>query len=263
MQLSQDLHSYRLMRDFWLRDFERDVAELNFSLRRAGFDQAGLVSCPPSVLTGDLFSKRKGDCILLMGINPAWQGDDNKAFQAADIRPSRELHKNRDFEAYRNRRAEFFRGDDAHYGKHFTRLGNALRLADSARPSLADARSYLDNQAIVLDLLPFWSRNLKQLTLNRAADAEPVQLWREVVNAVVEDFRPRALIFNTSGQRPMINTFFGVTLARIASVKPLYAAKLPDGTPIMVHSQLNAPRGASHEEYGQMVRDWTQWLSEN
>lgn len=191
------------IRKFWLRDFERDVSDLNRELRKPRKDRAGFESVPPSVLTGDLFNLKPGECLLILGMNPKWRAGGMEAEWAKrDIIPAINLHKEGDFKAYSAARAEYFTvNNGAYHGRHFTRLGNLL--APHFFGGQADsAIDFMNRHAAVMDLLPWWSTNIENIDPNKlCVPLEPLMEWRGVIEAAIETLRPSLIIVHGLGFR--------------------------------------------------------------
>jgi len=92
---SEAARFYEAVESFWLRPFENDVHLLNISLAKAG-RCAGIELFPPSVLTGDPFQLPEGNCLLVLGMNPKWQGN-KAAFLKYDLTPAKSAYEERNF----------------------------------------------------------------------------------------------------------------------------------------------------------------------
>lgn len=248
------------VRGFWLRDWRADVELLDRALARSGAPGAGLVCEPPSLLTGDPFQIAIGEGLLVLGLNPKWQGDD-ATFQRCDAGPARAAREREDFSVYCAQRAAYFDPDSrASYGRYFTRLGAALAAGffDTSVPSrnaAADARRFLRHHVAKLDLLPWWSARTAAIDDARVTVAlEPIAAWAEIIRLAADTLRPRAIVVNGSGWRRLVGEVFDIDLSlrtvKAASDKLIsaYFGRYGD-TPVLVHAQLNSRSGPGHDAY--------------
>jgi hypothetical protein len=249
--------------EFWLRPFEADVEMLNKALAKNG-ETAGIEKCPPSVITGDPFSNDFQNCLIVLGINPKWQKDND--FQKIDVNPAEEAWRAKDFERYTRTRADYFTGA-AYYGRYFTRLGNALAsgffgVPVARKDQAKAARSFFSRHVVKLDILPWWSENVNGIDPQKIDPTlEPIRAWRRVIEAAIAEFKPQAIVVNGCGWRPAIKGLLGCELSefkfRATGEKGgiSYFGTVAS-TPLLAHGQLGAPSGAGHEEYRLMVSKW-------
>lgn len=245
---------------FWLRDFETDVPKLNRILAKTGQQSAGLQVAPPSVLTGDPNGLEPGNCLMVLGINPGWRN--TPEFRANDIEPALAAHRAGDFERYRKRRSEYFRGGPEFHGGHYTRLGAALRSAFSnqiliQRDRKRSAKELFDKHILMADLLPWWSSTAGSLDLARIGNVPFYLEWQNIVRQWISTFQPQAIIVNTCGSatRAAIRLLLGVEL-RSFSMRPRAYCGSYLQTPVFVHPPLNHSRELSHERYCALAAEW-------
>jgi hypothetical protein len=245
---------------FWLRDFRADVAVLNRRLAKAGRESAGFETAPPSVLTGDPTALEPGNCLMVLGINPAWRN--SPEFLTSDIGPAREAYSSSDFEKYRERRANYFRGGPEFHGGHFTRLGTALRGAFtvgelSEGDKRQAAKALFDRYILMADLLPWWSTNIERMDLARLSDVPFYSYWQEILRGWMRSYSPQAIVVNTSGkaQRNAVELLLETDLAPFSQKPKAYYGTV-EGTPLFVHPQLNGCRELSHERYQRLAQEW-------
>lgn len=202
--------------DFWLRSYERDVTLLNEALRKPLARTAGFESAPPSILTGDPFSLTPGDCFVVLGLNPHWRtGGLEGEWARHDVLPSIRDHEHLDFERYRARRAGFFEPGNPQYNKHhFSKLGNRLGRC-LCNPQIDDAKDVFRRKVLMLDLLPWWSRDTKCIDPQRLnSDIEPLILWKDIIQKFIGILRPTAIIVNGASMRAFAASFLGTKLQR-------------------------------------------------
>lgn len=252
--------------DFWSRDYVADVRDMNRQVGRRG-GSAGFEEVPPSVLTGNPFTLSPGGCVAVIGLNPKWQAGGWAAPRAKfDIIPARTEHAAGDWLGYRQRRARFFdAGDPQYYGRYFTKLGN--RLSEVFSPHTPqDARAFFRRKIVKLDLLPWFSSDLKGVDPARLNSAIPaLEAWKHVVQTALLTLKPVAIVINGSGFRELVEAFFAVRLDRFTignGQKPAYAYSAMVGearTPLLVHAQLNAQGApASGTAYAALFREWSE-----
>jgi hypothetical protein len=252
---------------FWKREHKEDVALLNRELGKRGQSAGFVDSAPPSVLTGDPFRLEPDQCILVLGLNPKWQGDD-AAFLQNDVQPAVGAWKAKDFQSYRQFRASYFAASSkAYYGAYFSRLGNTLGQAllsagtAKSKPSVV-AREVFTRHAAKFDLLPWWSSGTSAINVeNVRSTIEPVAAWQGVLHAFIQDFRPTEIIVNGSGLRSVVTELLrcrlqpldrhGAYQGRVGELD-----RQNDGAPVLVHAQLNSPGGLGHDQYRELVAAW-------
>lgn len=252
---------------FWTREHKEDVALLNHELGKRGQSAGFVDSAPPSVLTGNPFSVEPGRCVLVLGLNPKWQGD-KAAFLKDDVKPALDAWKAGDFQSYRRLRASYFSaGSQAYYGAYFSRLGNTLGQAAlsvgtaKSKPSVV-AREVFTRHAAKFDLLPWWSTGTSAIKIdNVRSTIEPLAAWQGVLHAFIEDFRPAEIIVNGSGFRSVVSELLrcrlqpldrhGAYHGRVVDID-----RQSDGAPVLVHAQLNSPGGLGHDQYRELVAGW-------
>ena len=123
---------YHATRNFMARDHQKDVDELNELIRKKKSINAGLIrQMPPIPFTGNPWSKSKGNCVLLVGINPRWHERGTKQYEK-ELLPSMKhissFHSgdNSAFDKYLDSRNDYFKSG-MKYGRHFTFLENRFR----------------------------------------------------------------------------------------------------------------------------------------
>lgn len=125
----------RELRRFHALDWRSCVRELDVALARDRGRPSGLEMSPPSIITGDPFALRSGNCVLVVGINPGWP---NAEMQRIDCAPARDAWE-MGFDRYKAYRGGYFdegpgapgrtKKGDPRYSSHFSRLGNTLARA--------------------------------------------------------------------------------------------------------------------------------------
>lgn len=261
------------VRLFLARDYVADVRRLNGVLARAGHSSAGLEQAPPSVLTGDPYAMRSGRCIAVFGLNPKWQRDGRQgAWAQTDVLPTEIELARGAFDVHEQRRAGYFEeGNPQYYGRYFTRLGN--RLADSLlRNEPTDAREVFRRYAFKLDLLPWWSENTNFIDPRAISDdLAPIAEWKNLVTAFLETLRPRAIIVNGSGFRPLASAILDTPLTRFdfegVNGRPMVAyhgRTAGTGIPVLVHKQVGSQGGPGDRmSHSTMVNTWRRYANAN
>lgn len=261
------------VRKFLLRSYVDDVRILNRTVAKSGSTSAGFEEAAPSVLTGDPYKLTPGSCVAVIGLNPKWQRDGwNGGWAQTDLlQTERELAAENVID-YEVRRARYFhQGNPQYYGPYFTRLGN--RLARSLFPqSELDAREVFIRHAFKLDLLPWWSEDIRNVDCNKLTlpHLEPVQAWVGIVREFLSVLRPKLVIVNGSGFREFASQMLQARFTRFAfrSVKGSemigYRGSMPGSDlPIMMHKQVGARGGPGDDiSYGNLVREWQLGLTE-
>ena len=117
------------LHNFMKRDYSKDVEELNLLLAKSNSADLRPES-PPIPFTENPWSKVKGECTLLVGINPKWHEPGSKTGQfESEISESISLiNRFRDgdedcFSKYLDQRKNYFR-EGFEYGGHFTYIAN-------------------------------------------------------------------------------------------------------------------------------------------
>jgi hypothetical protein len=251
------------VRAFCTPGWRDDVTALNQSLKRPTSGTAGFVDQPPSLLTGDPFRVRRGEGLLVLGLNPKWQGDDAR-FRHNDADPARATFE-QCFQSYRTERAKYFTEDGAaYYGKYFTRLANALALAFfdvpvPTRHKAIVAKRFCRKYVAKFDLLPWWSSVTAKIDNGKVrTDVSPIGRWASVIRLATEALEPRAIVVNGSSWLRLVEDIFSIELNLFTYDDPgrprshAYAGAF-DGVPVIVHGQLNAQGGASHAGYANLV----------
>ncbi|GAO40179.1 hypothetical protein SCH01S_45_00220 [Sphingomonas changbaiensis NBRC 104936] len=207
---------------------------------------------PPSIITGDPFALEPGRCILVVGINPGWP---NAEMQKTDCVPAHQAWES-GFDGYRTHRRVYFQemtgepgrtknADPRYNGRHFSRLGNtlarALGVAHEHWDAGANARQFFRQRAAILDLIPYWSRNTKNLNLAAALQKDCIRQWCEVVSAFIREKRPQIIVVNNRGEPVVINGMLGCEIAPVAGVGLLGGRTGADNlaTPVLAHPFLS------------------------
>lgn len=255
---------YRELEKFWSRPYEADVALLNRELKKSSCATAGLEVAPPSVLTGDISRLEPGNCIVVLGKNPAWRkGGLSAPWAKADVLPTIRDHNNGDFATYRKRRARYFEpGNPQNHGGHFTKLGNVLR-ANIHLPA-HDARSFLNNHVAIFDVIPWWSVDTKKIDASRLTqDIEPVRHWHEVLTTAFRHLRPNVIIVHGVGFSTVAEKILGISLENFVwtmchgrSVRGL--AGVFDGATPVIGLPLVTGRGwpGGEESFSELLAAW-------
>lgn len=257
-----------LVADFWLRDYRRDVRELNNELKKRTALSAGLEEAPPSVLTGDPSSLARGECIIVLGKNPKWRADGLAgAWAQADVIPSIRFHENEDFESYRRQRATYFHDDDQqHHGGHFTTLGNMLR-PHFFGGNTGTAREFMRTRVSVLDVIPWWSENTNAIDSTKLSLLlEPLDAWRRVVTAFIRTLRPSIIIlhglgFQTAAEAMLDTKLYEFVWGRTATGRRVrgLTGQLPYGTRVLGHPLVTERRvwPGGDWSYDDLLRAWS------
>jgi hypothetical protein len=242
----------RALRRFHALDWRRCVHELDVALATDRSRPSGLEMSPPSIITGDPFALRPDNCVLVVGINPGWPGAE---MQRIDCAPAREAWE-AGFDAYKNHRQGYFHegageagrttNADLRYNRHhFSRLGNtlarALGVADEEWDAGPNARQFFRDFAAILDLIPYWSRDTRNLNVAAALGHECVRQWHEVVSAFVREKRPRLIIVNNRSELAVINGMLGCEIAPVPG-GGFFAARTGADTletPVLAHPFLS------------------------
>ena len=242
----------RELRRFHALDWRRCVREMDVALAADRSRPSGLEMSPPSIITGDPFALKTGSCVLMVGINPGWP---NPEMQRIDCVPAREAWE-AGFDTYRIHRRPYFQESpgepsrtsnaDPRYNRHhFSRLGNtlasALGIAEEDWNAGPNARRFFRDYAAILDLIPYWSRNTRNLNLAAAVQQDCVRQWREVISAFIRNKRPRLIIVNNRSEPAVINRMLGCEIAPVG-VGGFFAGRTnPEsfGTPVLAHPFLS------------------------
>lgn len=238
------------LRAFYRRDWHADVDILNRDLARGDRDTARFEFSPPSIITGDPFRLTPGNCLLVVGINPAWPNTEHK--RRIDCH-SAQLAWETGFEAYRAHRRSYFaeahgrdgrtRNADQRYSPHFSRLGNAIAHAVGAMEPGWDAgpvaRKLFRESAAIFDLLPYWSADIRHVDLSRVDldRHDCISHWNGVIEAFIDEKAPALIIVNNCGQRSLIEAMLDCALRPVEGTD-FYAARRSDlvrGTPVIAH----------------------------
>lgn len=244
------------LRQFHSRDWQADIEFLNGELAGPRAKSARLENSPPSIITGDPFALRAGNCILVVGINPGWPP---RARQAIDCVPAQRAWQ-QGFECYRRHRRSYFDESDGRAGRttsadpryspHFSRLGNfianATRQVEPEWEPGPTARKLFREQAAIFDLLPYWSRNTKDLDRDRVHPERQVCMagWRQVLRAFITEKRPTAIIVNSSGNRDLICRMLECSIHAVPETSFYAGHREVDGvrTPVLAHRFLSSWR---------------------
>lgn len=258
----------RELRRFHALDWRSCVRELDVALVRDRARPSGLEMSPPSIITGDPFALRSGNCVLVVGINPGWPSAE---MQRIDCDPAREAWE-AGFDGYRAHRRPYFQerpgqpdrtsnADPRYNGHHFSRLGNtlarALGVVNEDWDAGTNARNFFRQFAAILDLIPYWSRDTRNLNLAAAIRQDCVQQWHEVIAAFIEEKRPRLIIVNNRSEPAVINGMLGCEIAPVGR-GGFFGARTRAGTPVLAHpflSRWRITRQAYIERFSEAVRE--------
>ena len=148
---------------------------------------------------------------MVLGINPGWP---SPKIQQIDCKPAQRAWE-AGFDEYRLHRRHYFaeaagkpghtkKADQRYNGRHFSRSGNflasALGVAHEGWDAALNARRFFRENAAILDLLPYWSRDTKNLNLAGALQQESVRHWRKVISAFIKEKQPKLVVVNGNGK---------------------------------------------------------------
>lgn len=239
----------RELRRFHGLNWRTCIRELDVALAKDRARPSGLEMSPPSIITGDPFTLTPGNCVLVVGINPGWPSPEK---QRIDCVPAREAWE-AGFDTYRAHRRPYFEESPGEPGRtsnadprynrhHFSRLGNtlarALGVAEKDWDAGPNARKFFRDHAAILDLIPYWSRDTRNLNLPDAVLQDCVRQWHEVISAFIREKRPRLIIVNNRSQPAVINGMLGCEIAPIGG-GGFFAGRADDDTPVLAHPFLS------------------------
>ena len=216
----------RELRRFHSLDWRRCVQEFDAALARDADQPSGLEMSPPSIITGDPFALQADNCVLVIGINPGWP---DAEMQRLDCLPARQAWE-AGFDYYKAHRRPYFdeapgepgrtkNADPRYNRRHFSRLGNtlarALGVAENQWDAGPNARRFFRQFAAILDLIPYWSRDTRNLNLAAAVGHECARQWHDVVSAFIREKRPRLVVANNRSEPAVINAMLDREIAPV------------------------------------------------
>ena len=262
---------YRATRDFMARDYAQDVADLNELIRKERSLSANLrPEMPPIPFTGDPFKKKKGDCVLLFGINPRWHdiGTDQYEKEFAESRALIDSFHDGNAEAFYKyldlRRNYFCSG--MKYGRHFTFLENRFRENWYS----VDVPWEMHVQS--MDCIPWFSTNTNDIDIEEVIyqfTRHPAFIaYIEVIKAMIDHLEPNWIHLNGKMGRLIFEGVFGKS-----EFDPMFGMDLKKGVrvghceigdweiPVLSHnfaSRSSSPN--TIEDWRMMASIWNDWL---
>ncbi len=261
------------LHSFLKRNYSRDVGELNRLLAKS--DSADLrPEAPPIPFTGNPWSKVKGECTLLVGINPKWHEPGSKTGQyESEISGSINLIDrfrggNEDcFYKYLDQRKNYFR-EGFEYGGHFTYIAN--RFMENWYET--DKNSLWEKYVFNMDILPWFSDKTKgisneKLVFEYSRNGALLE-YRNVIEELIDLIKPKRIQLNGVPPRLVFQEIFGIEsepLQLIDNSIGMYVGFLEIKNlryPILAHNfgkTFDGPN--SIPQWEDMAKKYSDWLS--
>nr|AIF25382.1 hypothetical protein [uncultured marine group II/III euryarchaeote SAT1000_50_G04] len=262
---------YRVTRDFMARDYAQDVVDLNELIRKNRADSANLTAeVPPIPFTGDPWKKKKGDCVLFIGINPKFQTKvppmNHPEFGPA-ISMINRFHRGDEnsFVQYIDSRKNYFSSDEK-YGTHFTAPEKGFR------DNWYSVENPWDCHVQSMDCLPWFSIDAKTIDIDRVADwylenSAMIQ-YHEIIMNVIDLIEPNWIHLNGKMPQTVFESNFAEhhfeKLEGINPQKGIRVGHCEIGNwelPVLSHNFAGwpmAPNGAA--DWRLMAKLWDNWL---
>ena len=201
---------HRAAVELMMRDHVEDVRRLNSKLGHGNSAELS-EDVPPNPFVGDPSSLERGNCIAIMGINPALDREMKPRFVKNEIliplSCKEDFLISRDIISF-NRWIKKIRNyyfSDAYNGKYFTTIGKKLGATwfiDQATsdPDLEMAKTILHNNTVKFDSIPYYSINADSLSSEKVAEhmeTDPaLKCHIRCIEALIEETRPKKLLVN-------------------------------------------------------------------
>ena len=258
-----------------LRDYREDASRLNSLFGLSG--KTELAPMPPNPFMGDPGE----DCILMLGINPAYRAEDD-AFRRGDVdlplsclSEFERTGDTRSLGPWLDKLRTFFVGE-YWYGGYFSWLGRILGegvFADTWARTGQDRRQIMHRHVIKMDAVPWYSRKagFSSATLRVGFREDPgLMANMALLEAAVDRYRPRWIQVNGMGpwgairdtlvdsgsyevhsHGPDARTDFGIGFATLANRK----------VPVLMHKFVSSRGGPGHHgDWDWIWPYWFDWL---
>jgi hypothetical protein len=196
--------------ELMMRDHVEDVRRLNSKLGHGNSAELS-EDVPPNPFVGDPGSLERGNCIAIMGINPALDRKMKPRFVKNEIlipmSCKEDFLASRDIISFNRwiRKIRNYYFSDAYNGGYFTTIGKKLGATwfidrATSDPDLEMAKKILHNNTIKFDSIPYYSIEAKALSSNKVAeqmDIDPaLKCHVRCIEALVEEIQPQRLLVN-------------------------------------------------------------------
>ena len=257
--------------DFMSRDHEDDVDSLNRALSKKG--DAGLVRhMPPIPFTGDVYSMKPNDCILLLGINPLWPAP-NKIAHKSELEPAMKMIRRfqsgdkQSFDKYFNSRINYFQTDYANWG-HFNKTGFGYSEFFYPKESLS---SVWNKHAIAVDVIPYFSKDTSSIESNRIEEAvrtNPALLaHQKILEQIIQLIRPSMIHLNGAPAIQVVEDLYcKKKMDRIGPLGKQFNLRFGEATvgnqtiEVFAHNQFASwAANPSKKHWPRMYDEWNQW----
>jgi len=261
------------LHSFLKRNYSRDVDELNRLLAKS--DSADLrPEAPPIPFTGNPWSKSKGECTLLVGINPKWHEPGSKTgqYESEILESINLIDRFRDgneecFSKYLDQRKNYFR-EGFEYGGHFTYIAN--RFMENWYET--DKNSLWEKYVFNMDILPWFSDKTKGISNEKLvfeySRNEALLEYRVVIEGLIDLIKPKRIQLNGVPPRLVFQDIFGIEsepLQLIDNSIGMYVGFLEIKNlryPILAHNFGKTQAGPnSIPQWEEMARKYSEWLS--
>jgi len=259
------------LHSFMKRDYSKDVEELNLLLAKS--DSADLrPEAPPIPFTGNPWSKVKGECTLLVGINPKWHEPGSKTGQfESEISESISLiNRFRDgdedcFSKYLDQRKNYFR-EGFEYGGHFTYIAN--RFVENWYST--DKHSLWQKYVFNMDILPWFSDKTKGISneklVSEYSQNKALLEYRVIIEELIDLIKPKRIQLNGVPPRLVFQEIFGIDsepLLLIDDSIGMYVGFLEVKNlryPVLAHNFGKTQTGPnSIQQWKDMAKKYSEW----
>jgi len=261
--------------DFMARDYRNDIDRLNRGLSRKG--DAGLVrKMPPIPFTGDVYSMKPNDCILLLGINPLWPAP-NKVAHKAELLPAMKMiddyrsGEENSFDEYFESRLSYFRTDYANWG-HFNKTGHGY--SEYFYPSESPS-SVWNKHAIAIDVIPYFSRDTSSIDNRRIEGCirhDPALLAHQrILEEIVDIIQPSMIHLNGAPAIQLVQDLYcDEEMSRFGILGQQFNLRFGKATianhsvNVFAHNQFASWRSnPSKKDWPSMFDEWNRWLADS
>jgi len=261
---------YIATHNFMARNHFDDVDELNELIRKEKYSTASLQrQMPPIPFTGNPWKKKKGDCILLIGINPRWHNVGTKQYES-ELLPSMKqislFHSGDDsaFDKYLKSRNEYFLSG-VKYGRHFTFLENRFR--ENCYPVENPWEEHIQS----IDCIPWFSENTDNIDYEMVSEEyleHPAFCsYVEIIKSLIDLIEPNWIHINGKIARIVFESAFPSYFERMNDIEQKYGiyvghCEIGDWEmPVLAHNFAGSRNSPNIEGWQQMMKNWREWLT--
>ncbi len=260
---------YFATRNFMGRNHLQDVDQLNELIRKEKSITAGLKrEMPPIPFTGNPWNKKKGDCVLLVGINPRWHDKGTKQYEN-ELLPAMEqislFHSGVDsaFDKYLESRNEYFLSG-MKYGRHFTFLENRFR--ENCYP----VENPWDRHIQSIDGVPWFSDNTDDIDYDMVSkeylEHPAFCSYVELIKCLIDLIEPNWIHINGKFTRIVFENAFPSYSERMSGIEQKYGIYVGHciignwEMPVLAHNFAGSRNSPNIKDWKKMIEIWREWL---